>query len=74
MGNVYATNHKIYCLTETWLNDAIFSHSHFSVSYSIFRVDRDYINPHTARGGAVLTAVSNLLQGVMLRYNLETTQ
>jgi hypothetical protein len=46
-GNVHASNHKIYCLTETWLNDTIFNHNFFPASYSVFRVDRDYLNSHT---------------------------
>jgi hypothetical protein len=72
--NVYASNHKIYCLTETWLNDTIVSSNHFPVSYSVFRVDTDYLNSHVTRVGVVVIEVSNLLQGVMRRYDPETTK
>jgi exonuclease III len=72
--NVYASIHKMCCLTETWLNDTIFSHDLFLTSYSVFRTDRDYLNPHTTRGGGVLIIVSNLLQGVMRGHDLETAK
>jgi hypothetical protein len=52
----------------------IFSSKLFPASYSVFRDDRDYLNSHTTRGGGVLIAVSNLLQVVTLRYDLETTK
>jgi hypothetical protein len=60
-------------LTETWPNDTIFSHNFFPIS-SVFRANRDYLNSHTTREGGVLISVSNLLQGVMLRHDLETTE
>jgi hypothetical protein len=72
--NVYVSNRKIFCLTETWLKDTIFSHNHFPVSYSEFHADRDYLNSHATRGGGVLIAGSNLLQGVMWRHDLEPTK
>jgi hypothetical protein len=43
-------------------------------SYSVLRADRDHLNSHTTRGGGVLIALSNLLQGVMRRHDLETTE
>jgi hypothetical protein len=69
-----ACNHRIFCLTGTWLNDTIFSHNHFSTSYSVFHVDRDCLNSHTTRGGGVLFALSNLWEGVMRRHDLEATK
>jgi hypothetical protein len=72
--NVCASSHSIYCLTETWLNDTIFSHNPFPASCSVFHADRDYLNSDTIRGDGVLITVSNLLQVVMRRHDLETTK
>jgi hypothetical protein len=71
---VHASIQKTCCLTETWLNDTIFSHDLFPVIYSVFRADRDYSNSHTTRGGGALIAVSNLLQGFMRRHDPETAK
>jgi hypothetical protein len=73
LDNVHVSNHKIYCLTETWLNDTIFSQNLFPDTYSVFRADRDYSNSNTTRGGGVLIAVTNLLKGIKRRHDLETT-
>jgi hypothetical protein len=51
-----------------------FSHNPFLASYSVFHADRDYSNFDTTRGDAVLIAFSNLLKGVMRRYDLENTK
>jgi hypothetical protein len=72
--NAHASNHKIHCPTETWPNDTILSHSPFPASYSVFRADRGYLNSHTTRRDGVLLAVSNLLQNVMRRQDLEGTK
>jgi hypothetical protein len=72
--NVYAFNHKIYCLTETWLNGANFRHNILPAFYSVFRADRGYLNSYTTSGDGVVFAVSNLLQGAMWRPDLETTK
>jgi hypothetical protein len=73
LDNVHASICKMYCLTETWLNYIIFSQNLFPATYSVFRADRDYLTSNTTRGGGVLIAVSNLLQGIKRRHDLETT-
>jgi hypothetical protein len=55
---VLANNFKIYCITETWLNDSVLSHNLFTDSYCVYRADRNYSTSNTKRGGGVLTAVS----------------
>jgi hypothetical protein len=72
--NVYASNHKIYSLTENWLNDTIFSHFLFPTSFSVIRADKDYLNSHTTSGSGALIAVSNLLQSVVRCHDLEATK
>jgi hypothetical protein len=59
--NIYVPNYKIYCVTETWLNDTVNSYNLFPATYSVFRADRDYQNYHGTRGGGVLIAISNLI-------------
>jgi hypothetical protein len=66
------TTFKVYCSTETWLNDTILSHNLFPDSYCVFRADRDYLTSNTKRGGGVLVAVSKSFRGVKRRYDLET--
>jgi hypothetical protein len=70
--NIYVSSHRIYCLTQTWLNYAIFSYNLLR-SHFIFRDDRDNLNLNITHGGGVLIAVSELLQGVKRRHSLETT-
>jgi hypothetical protein len=41
--NALANNFKIYCITETRLNDNILSHNLFTDSFCVFHADRDYL-------------------------------
>jgi hypothetical protein len=50
--NVHASKHKIYYLTETWLNDTSFSHNVFPASCSVFHGNRYCLNSHTNRRGS----------------------
>jgi hypothetical protein len=74
LDSVYTSNHNIYCITETWLNDCRFSHNIFPVSCSVFHADRDYLNSSTTcggGGGGALIAVSKLFHSVKWRLDLE---
>ncbi|XP_058456483.1 uncharacterized protein LOC131433893 [Malaya genurostris] len=50
--------YDIIVLTETWLNDQIFSVQLFGHLYAVYRSDRSPLNSHKTRGGGVLIAVS----------------
>jgi hypothetical protein len=73
MDSVIANNFKIYCITETWLNDIILSHNLFSDLYCVFHADREYLTNNTDCGGGVLVAVSKSFRGAKWRYDLETS-
>ncbi|XP_058449184.1 uncharacterized protein LOC131429154 [Malaya genurostris] len=53
--------HDVIVLTETWLDDQIFSTQLFGHLYTVFRTDRSPANSHKTRGGGVLIAVSKKL-------------
>lgn len=46
-------------LTETWLNDSIFSNELGLTNYNVFRCDRTSATSVHSRGGGVLIAVKN---------------
>ncbi|XP_055623223.1 uncharacterized protein LOC129766661 [Toxorhynchites rutilus septentrionalis] len=48
-------------LTETWLDDRIFSTQLFGPSYAVYRTDRSHLNSHKSRGGGVLIAITRRL-------------
>jgi hypothetical protein len=47
----------MYCVMETWRNDATGSRNVFLNTYSVLHVVRDYSDSNTTRAGGVLTAV-----------------
>ncbi|XP_055622088.1 uncharacterized protein LOC129765695 [Toxorhynchites rutilus septentrionalis] len=47
-------------LTETRLDDRIFSTQLFGPSYAVYRTDRSHLNSHKSRGGGVLIAITRL--------------
>lgn len=55
------SSYDIVVLTETWLDDKIYSAQLFGDKYTVFRNDRNQINSAKSRGGGVLIAVSTRL-------------
>ncbi|XP_055527980.1 uncharacterized protein LOC129720522 [Wyeomyia smithii] len=51
-------DYDLIVLTETWLDDRIFSAQLFGNRYTVFRNDRSHLNSQKTRGGGVLIAVS----------------
>lgn len=49
--------HGITFLTETWVNESIYSSELFCDSYDIIRCDRDSINTAKVTGGGVLLVI-----------------
>ncbi|XP_062703999.1 uncharacterized protein LOC134286403 [Aedes albopictus] len=54
-------DYDVIVLTETWLDDRVFSSQLFGADYSVFRTDRSAHNSNKSRGGGVLIAVSSHL-------------
>ncbi|XP_055604965.1 uncharacterized protein LOC129753190 [Uranotaenia lowii] len=52
-------DYDVIVLTETWLNDEIFSQQLFGDVYDVYRNDRDALTTGKRRGGGVLIAVAN---------------
>ena len=52
---IYATDHDIIAITETWMSESIYSNEILPNNYNIIRKDRD------TRGGGVLLAVKNII-------------
>ncbi|XP_055614935.1 uncharacterized protein LOC129761245 [Toxorhynchites rutilus septentrionalis] len=55
--------YDIIILTETWLDDRIFSPQLFGNTFTVYRNDRNSRNSSKSRGGGVLIAVSSMLGG-----------
>ncbi|XP_062557893.1 uncharacterized protein LOC134222747 [Armigeres subalbatus] len=55
------SNYDAIVLTETWLDDRIYSAQLFNHQYEIFRNDRNRLNSSKLRGGGVLIAVNRRL-------------
>ncbi|XP_058811040.1 uncharacterized protein LOC131675929 [Topomyia yanbarensis] len=55
---VSEAEYDIIVLTETWLNEQIYSAQLFGHQYAVFRTDRSHLNSRKTRGGGVLVAVS----------------
>ncbi|XP_053698888.1 uncharacterized protein LOC128745842 [Sabethes cyaneus] len=51
-------DYDVIVLTETWLDDRIYSTQLFGNHYTVFRNDRSRLNSRKTRGGGVLIAVS----------------
>ncbi|XP_062558083.1 uncharacterized protein LOC134222958 [Armigeres subalbatus] len=51
------SNYDAIVLTETWLDDRIYSAQLFNRQYEIFRNDRNRLNSYKLRGGGVLIAI-----------------
>ena len=49
--------YDIIVLTETWLDDRIYSSQLFGEKYTVFRTDRSHLNSRKNRDGGVLIAV-----------------
>ncbi|XP_053686304.1 uncharacterized protein LOC128735845 [Sabethes cyaneus] len=58
---VAESNFDIIVLTETWLDEKIYSAQLFGDSFTVFRCDRSSHNSSKSRGGGVLIAVSTRL-------------
>lgn len=58
---VTEADYDVIVLTETWLDDRIFSTQLFGALYTVFRTDRSNENSRKSRGGGVLIAVSSKL-------------
>lgn len=57
-------DYDVIVLTETWLNDQIFSSQLFGDLYTVYRKDRNAEITGKKRGGGVIVAVSNRLKSV----------
>lgn len=49
-------DYDVVCLTETWLDDGVYSSEFFSSNYVVLRSDRDFTRTFRSRGGGVLVA------------------
>lgn len=49
---------SVIALTETWLDNSIFSSELFSDNYNVYRADRNYQAMNCSRGGGVLLAIN----------------
>ena len=58
---VSEAEYDVIVLTETWLDDRIYSAQLFGSLYTVFRTDRSQLNSRKSRGGGVLIAVSTKL-------------
>lgn len=58
---VTEADYDVIVLTETWLDDRIYSTQLFGTLYTVFRADRSILNSQRSRGGGVLIAVSTKL-------------
>jgi hypothetical protein len=67
--NVWSMDHKIICLTETWLNDMCYDHNLFPDGYTVLRSDR--VCTYKTRGGGVLIALSPKVRSYKRRCDLE---
>ena len=52
-------SHDIFVLTETWLQDDVYTSELFSTSFKVIRADRKYEATGRSRGGGVLLATRN---------------
>lgn len=50
----------VVVLTETWLDEKIYSAQLFGYQYEVFRNDRNHLNSTKKRGGGVLIAIRRL--------------
>ena len=55
------SNYDVIVLTETWLDDSVYSTQLFGGLYTVFRTDRNHRNSRKTHGGGVLIAVSKSL-------------
>ena len=58
---VSEAEYDVIVLTETWLDDRIYSAQLFGSLYTVFRTDRSQLNSRKSRGGGVLIAASTKL-------------
>ena len=58
---VSEAEYDLIVLTETWLDDRIYSTQLFGALYTVYRTDRSHLNSRKSRGGGVLIAVSTKL-------------
>ena len=63
-------NHKVYCITETWLKQNVHDNFLHKEGYNLFRLDRIALNRNgdIKRGGGMLIYVKNTLT-VSQMYN-----
>ena len=59
--SVSSFEYDVVVLTETWLDDCIFSSQLFGDMYSVYRTNRSHLTSRKKRGGGVLIAVNNKL-------------
>lgn len=52
-------DYDVVCLTETWLDDGVYSSEFFSSNYVVLRSDRDFTRTFRSRGGGVLVAAKS---------------
>lgn len=64
-------NWDIVAITETWLNDSIFSAELFPDQYQVYRRDRCQLRTGMSRGGGVLVGVASHIKSRRLHF-LET--
>lgn len=66
-------DYDVIVVTETWLDDRIYSAQLFGNRFTVFRNDRNPFNSTKARGGGVLIAVSNRLNYLLDSAHINTS-
>lgn len=59
--NIPTLNYDVYCLTETWLYDQIFSPELGFTNYDVYRLDRKNVI-----GGGVLISIRKIFRSKLL--------
>ena len=72
LSTVENTNHKIYCITETWLKSNISDSFLHKEGFNSFRLDRRVLNRNgfTKRGGGILIDTKSTLTVVPMQNNV----
>ena len=60
---VYSNKVDIFCVTETWLTDAIYDNEILPTDYSVYRNDRN------SRGGGVMIVINNNICSELIPSN-----
>ena len=72
LSTVENTNHKVYCITETWLKSNISDSFLHKEGFNSFRLDRRVLNRNgsTKRGGGILIYTKSTLTVVPMQNNV----